>query len=598
MSGSSGAGFAIAISGQDAGVQAMLSRLTGSIDKLTGHMQGVSKGNDKLGDTSGITRLTGSMHTFGGETLNAFRSMERLVPSMGALTGAASIGGMAALIRSWADLSNRVTQTAYRLSIPVDQLSGLEFAARRAGSSAESLDSGMKTLQEQLYGAAWGRDPGAVAALKSVDIDPGTPGHVLDTADALGQLADKLKGMNPHQQVRALQLLGIPEDLLPMLRQGRKQIEQDVAKAHKLGGVITPDMAKDANELRKSYEDLSEAIGGVGNRLADTTSKYVGPWMEMASKWIGKNQELSTSIAGIGIGLALLKPAGWVLRMLGLGAAGAAVVPAVGGVITHEALDAVDPTDKTGAWVDRNIPGASWLDDLASRYLGLGRSYKQQGAGGSGGGGGGGAISVPHGPSRAAATMQEAHDFFRAKGLTEQQTAGILSNISAESAFDPSRWGDNHSSYGLFQDHLDRLAGKQKQYGATPSVHQQLEYAWSELNTSKKSVLDAMNRNPRNAALAGDIFGSGFEVPAGGASEAWRRGQASPQFVQGGDDAAGPVPYAKPGDTLPGDFPAAASGHVHVEVTLNGKTDGATAKTTTTGKVTAAPARIMQPMTN
>ena len=48
-----------------------------------------------------------------------------------------------------------------------------------------------------------------------------------------------------------------------------------------------------------------------------------------------------------------------------------------GGLLAHEALNAADPQDAFGAWIDRNVPGAAAVDNLASK-LGLGRSYGQQ----------------------------------------------------------------------------------------------------------------------------------------------------------------------------------------------------------------------------
>ncbi|OUJ16497.1 hypothetical protein [Acetobacter sp. DsW_063] len=47
------------------------------------------------------------------------------------------------------------------------------------------------------------------------------------------------------------------------------------------------------------------------------------------------------------------------------------------GVVSDQVVRAVDPGDHAGAWVDRHIPGASWLDNQASR-IGLGRSYDEQ----------------------------------------------------------------------------------------------------------------------------------------------------------------------------------------------------------------------------
>ena len=50
---------------------------------------------------------------------------------------------------------------------------------------------------------------------------------------------------------------------------------------------------------------------------------------------------------------------------------------ASGGLIAHEGMQAADPNDAMGAWIDRNIPGASFVDNMAS-HLGIGRSYQDQ----------------------------------------------------------------------------------------------------------------------------------------------------------------------------------------------------------------------------
>lgn len=74
------------------------------------------------------------------------------------------------------------------------------------------------------------------------------------------------------------------------------------------------------------------------------------------------------------------------------------------------------------------------------------------------------------------------HDFWRAQGYTETQTAGILAGgPGAESGFNPNSWGDDHTSYGMYQFHADRLAGLQARYGPNATVDQQNEYYASEL---------------------------------------------------------------------------------------------------------------------
>lgn len=179
-------------------------------------------------------------------------------------------------------------------------------------------------------------------------------------------------------------------------------------------------------------------------------------------------------------------------------------------------------------WLDRNLP--SWLGGTGGAPT----------SGGPSSGGPRGPLSAPRVPGQAAATMNQAREFFRGKGLSEAETAGILANMNAESGFNPNISGDGGSSYGLFQHHDERMrrlfafSGTDK-----PSAQQQLDFAWHELQTSERNTLDRMRG--RSASDAAAIFSRDFERPKDREGEAARRGASASQFVRPGLPA-GPPP--------------------------------------------------------
>ena len=61
----------------------------------------------------------------------------------------------------------------------------------------------------------------------------------------------------------------------------------------------------------------------------------------------------------------------------GLGGISKLLAAAGVGYAAHEGLNAADPNDRIGNWIDTHIPGAAWLDNAASR-IGLGRTYSEQ----------------------------------------------------------------------------------------------------------------------------------------------------------------------------------------------------------------------------
>lgn len=105
-------------------------------------------------------------------------------------------------------------------------------------------------------------------------------------------------------------------------------------------------------------------------------------------------------------------------------------------------------------------------------------------------------------------------NFFMNKGLTKNQAKGIYGNIMQESGGKHNLVSrDGHNSYGLAQWTDIRKARLFSKYGTNPTVNQQLEYLWSELNSTEKDALNAL-RNTSTVEDATKVFMQKFERPA------------------------------------------------------------------------------------
>ena len=105
-------------------------------------------------------------------------------------------------------------------------------------------------------------------------------------------------------------------------------------------------------------------------------------------------------------------------------------------------------------------------------------------------------------------------NFFMNKGLTKNQAKGIYGNIMQESGGKHNIVSrDGHNSYGLAQWTGTRKARLFSKYDTNPTVNQQLEYLWDELNSTEKSALNAL-RNTSTVADATKVFMQKFERPA------------------------------------------------------------------------------------
>lgn len=111
-------------------------------------------------------------------------------------------------------------------------------------------------------------------------------------------------------------------------------------------------------------------------------------------------------------------------------------------------------------------------------------------------------------------TSSQIVNFFMNKGLTRNQAKGIYGNIMQESGGKHNIVSrDGHNSYGLAQWTGTRKARLFSKYGTNPTVNQQLEYLWDELNSTEKGALDAL-KNTSTVADATKVFMQKFERPA------------------------------------------------------------------------------------
>lgn len=104
--------------------------------------------------------------------------------------------------------------------------------------------------------------------------------------------------------------------------------------------------------------------------------------------------------------------------------------------------------------------------------------------------------------------------FFIDKGLTKAQAKGIYGNLMQESNGKLNISSkDGYNSYGLAQWTGPRKVRLFSLYGSKPNKQQQLEFIWTELNSTHKNALKAL-QNSQTVEEATKAFMDKFEKPA------------------------------------------------------------------------------------
>lgn len=116
--------------------------------------------------------------------------------------------------------------------------------------------------------------------------------------------------------------------------------------------------------------------------------------------------------------------------------------------------------------------------------------------------------------SNSKGTSQQVINFFLDKGLTREQASGIAGNLHEESGLNPNSVGDNGTSFGIAQWHNARWIGLKnfaKSKGTQENdLNTQLEYLWSELNSSERGALNSL-KNSKSVEESARNFANKFE---------------------------------------------------------------------------------------
>lgn len=100
--------------------------------------------------------------------------------------------------------------------------------------------------------------------------------------------------------------------------------------------------------------------------------------------------------------------------------------------------------------------------------------------------------------------------FFRNKGLTDSQARGILGNLMQESRGNHTITNKTSGAFGLAQWLGPRKQRLIQKYGNNPTVEQQLEFIWEELNTTESKAFQHL-LNTNTIADATRAFAQHFE---------------------------------------------------------------------------------------
>lgn len=282
--------FVIRIRADDAAT-ATVNKIKEALGKVTDPIDKAQKRLGKFGDL-GSSNLGKLEKGFRNAATAAGKVVDRIVeiiPGLTAIGGAASLAGLSALAVRFGTFGFTLNKTSKLLGMNAQDLAAWHVAARRAGVSAEELDSSMSASQMAIRGAANGADPHAMLLLQKmgVQIARNKDGTVDYYATQM-RLMKAIQGQRSVQAQReAANSFGMG-GLLPMIQNGTW--DADKARAIRQGLVPTDAEIAKAKAFNEDIADLRGSAEGLGNSIGSALIPVLDPVIKKMSQWLDKNR--------------------------------------------------------------------------------------------------------------------------------------------------------------------------------------------------------------------------------------------------------------------------------------------------------------------
>lgn len=228
------------------------------------------------------------------------------------------------LVNQVAELGEETLRTSIKLGIGAEALQELQYAANQAGTSAGSLQAGLRFLARNASAAANGSGD-AAKEFESLGINVNDAHGQLKPMELLmGEVSDALKGMTnkTERTAKAIKIFGRGGlEMLPFLVEGSAKIKEQREEAEKLGGVMGDDLLEQSERYIQMQKKLSFAWAGIRNLIAKSLLPVFESVVETMKDWLLANREMIQKglPAFIGYAVRLVKVLADLVIMAGRG---------------------------------------------------------------------------------------------------------------------------------------------------------------------------------------------------------------------------------------------------------------------------------------
>ncbi len=208
----------------------------------------------------------------------------------GVATGAAA--GLFNLAQNASEFGSQIFDISKKTGLGAETISTLNFAAKQAGTSIESVSTSL-TLFEKNIGKAADGGKQATETMKRLGIDP--QAAIKDLDGALAQVFKRISELRPgvEQTTAATNAFGRSgAELIPLIQDVGGNFDEFKKRAKELGVVLTDEDARAADEFGDTLDKLKSQAEGVAFQFAKGFMPQLTAAMATVSSSFSNNQSV------------------------------------------------------------------------------------------------------------------------------------------------------------------------------------------------------------------------------------------------------------------------------------------------------------------
>jgi len=267
----------------------MMARIRSRMRGLGTDARGTSASLARLGNVAPVRALRNALMGVSRVSRMAIAGLTAMAPALGAITGAASVAGIARLATSWAEFGNRLGTTARSMGVAPARLARMQNAMRLAGGSAASATDAMQDLAQAQWKASHGLDPAAAGRFTALFRDSGTAiggWRRLKPDELLDQVLRHLRAIpNPvARSAAAAEMFGGALDgLQPALQASNGEWEKYVRQAER-AGLPTEKSIDAAKRLTNAITNATLSFEGLRNAIGEAAEPVLTPMLNATAQ--------------------------------------------------------------------------------------------------------------------------------------------------------------------------------------------------------------------------------------------------------------------------------------------------------------------------